>query len=102
MFLLLWNPESSVLFIQRPSIGPYHDPDKSRPHAQIYFFKIHINIILPRLVGSKCHANSNSIGGEQNELKSYYAMFSIRCYLHSLRPLITFPFIFITRLHNKT
>jgi len=55
----------SVLFPQRPSVGPYHHSDKSGPHAQISFFKIHI---LPSHASSDLSASPISTPQEKNKI----------------------------------
>ena len=52
--------KSSVLFPQRPPVGPYRHSDKSGPFTQISFFKIRINTTFPRLFESKCFTDLNS------------------------------------------
>jgi hypothetical protein len=37
---------SSIAVFTRVCIGPYPEPDESRPHIYTYFLKIHFNIII--------------------------------------------------------
>jgi hypothetical protein len=41
--------EGSLPCSQKPSTGPYPEPDESSPYRPSYFCQIHFNIILQRL-----------------------------------------------------
>jgi hypothetical protein len=41
------KPEAAFPCSQEPAIGPYPEPDESRPHISTYFLKIHFNNTIP-------------------------------------------------------
>jgi len=41
------EPEGSLLFSQKPVIGPYPEPDESSPHLPTHFPKIYSNFMIP-------------------------------------------------------